>query len=92
MVPTDIPRTTDKKAIGLGFPLARTMSFRDLIEYTQFTRKQLQSYINNGALKFINTNMSGAKNVRYRFLTAEVDRFLERIQQTMTGAKNEYPE
>ena len=66
--------------------MSKTIAFHELIDYTGMTRKQLQSWINNGFLKFINTNISGTTNLRYRFLVSEVDKFLENIQQTMGGS------
>ena len=63
----------------------KTLTFKELIDYTNMTRKQLQAFINNGFLAFINTNISGVKNIRYRFTPNEVDRFLVSVQKTMGG-------
>ncbi|HAN20125.1 MAG TPA: hypothetical protein DCP51_00355 [Clostridiales bacterium] len=65
----------------------KTLTFKEIIEYTGLSRKVIQSFVDNGSLKFINTNMSGNTNLRYAFMTSEVDKFLERIQQTMTEGK-----
>ena len=65
----------------------QTLTFKELIDFTGMTRKQLQAWIDAGLLKFINTNISGSTNIRYRFLTSQIESWLENIQQTMGEAR-----
>ncbi|HAN21182.1 MAG TPA: hypothetical protein DCP51_05845 [Clostridiales bacterium] len=67
----------------------KTMTFKETMLYSGLSRKIIQSFVDNGNLKFLNVNINGAKstNIMYRFLVSDVDKFLSQISQTMTEGK-----